>query len=90
MSECGFRQPSNGLLGGGERLPRCAKRMMRINCPSVSVVIACYNRANSVGDTTVAYLESLGIRENVVRVWNPAFALRPEPYDGPETSFLFP
>ncbi len=34
------------------------------------------------------YLTSLGIGDNVVRVWDPAFALEPRAYNGPETEFL--
>jgi len=37
---------------------------------------------------TYDYLRSLGIEENVVRVWDPAFALMPERYSGPEASFV--
>jgi polysaccharide pyruvyl transferase WcaK-like protein len=38
--------------------------------------------------TTIEYLRSLGIERNVRRVWDPAFALEPEPYDGPETALF--
>jgi len=35
---------------------------------------------------SVDYLRTLGIEHNVRRVWDPAFALAPEPYEGPETA----
>lgn len=34
------------------------------------------------------YLETLGVLENVASVHDPAFALDPEPYSGPESDFL--
>lgn len=37
---------------------------------------------------TVEYLASLGVTANVVRVWDPAFALVPEVYSGPEAQFV--
>jgi len=37
---------------------------------------------------TVNYLTSLGITDNVVRVWDPAFYLKPEEFDGVEAEFV--
>jgi len=37
---------------------------------------------------TLDYLSSLGVSDNVVRVYDVAFALGPEKYDGPEADFL--
>lgn len=37
---------------------------------------------------TVNYLASLGITDNVVRVWDPAFYLKPEKFDGIEAEFV--
>ena len=37
---------------------------------------------------TVDYLSSIGISRNVVRVYDPAFSLDPEPYPGPEADFV--
>jgi colanic acid/amylovoran biosynthesis protein len=34
------------------------------------------------------YLASLGVEQNVVQVWDPAFALEPAPYDGHESKFV--
>lgn len=39
-------------------------------------------------DATVDYLASLGVRDNVVRVHDVAFAMDPEPYTGPEVDFV--
>ena len=38
--------------------------------------------------TTVEYLKSLGVTRNVVQVFDPAFVLDPEPYEGPEGDFV--
>jgi len=37
---------------------------------------------------SIDYLRSLGIERNVRRVFDPAFALEPERYDGPEAAFV--
>lgn len=37
---------------------------------------------------TVAYLRSLGVTRNVVQTYDPAFALQPEPIEGPIAEFL--
>jgi len=37
---------------------------------------------------SVDYLRSLGIERNVRRVYDPAFALEPEPYNGPEAAMV--
>jgi len=37
---------------------------------------------------SVEYLRSLGITRNVVQVFDPAFVLKPEPYQGPEALFV--
>jgi colanic acid/amylovoran biosynthesis protein len=37
---------------------------------------------------SINYLRSLGIERNVRRVFDPAFALDAEPYDGPEAGFV--
>lgn len=37
---------------------------------------------------TVDYLDSIGVRENVVKVHDVAFALEPEPYASPESAFF--
>ena len=57
------------------------KNIMREHLQSVNLITA----RESV---TVNYLKSLGVTRNVVKVYDPAFLLNSDLYDGPEQSFV--
>lgn len=58
-----------------------AKSRMKEHLKSVDLITA----RDSV---TVEYLKSLGVTKNVVRVFDPAFSLKPKAYLGPESMFM--